>query len=193
MKDNELKQADITFDDKLRDQGRDAARRVPCLRAQPHDRRRGRVSAEAQDSLHRRCLRERRVQLHGPLELRGLDQVLDKMKARHRHRSAPVTASSAAQGPARDRRSDTSPSCATRSGRGSTRKSRSTTSPRHSTCPGTRNGPARMRKRFSDNIKYVYDELTGKIDHDKLGSLPYRPRWPLAEPAVELTGFTERR
>ena len=35
-------------------------------------------------------------------------------------------------------------------------------------------GPA-MNK---DSIKHVYDELTGKIDHDKLGRLPYTPPWP---------------
>jgi glyoxylase-like metal-dependent hydrolase (beta-lactamase superfamily II) len=31
---------------------------------------------------------------------------------------------------------------------------------------------------IKDNIKHVYDELTGKIDHDKLGRLPYAPAWP---------------
>jgi glyoxylase-like metal-dependent hydrolase (beta-lactamase superfamily II) len=36
---------------------------------------------------------------------------------------------------------------------------------------------------IKDNIKHVYDELTGKIDHDKLGRLPYTPAWPgLADP-----------
>ncbi len=75
IKENELKQVDITFDDKYVLERRHAARRVPRLRPQPHHRRRGRVPAEAQDPLHRRRLRERRVQLHGPLELRDLDQV----------------------------------------------------------------------------------------------------------------------
>ena len=53
----------------VRPRRRHAARRVPALRPQPHHRRRGRVPAEAQDPLHRRRLRERGVQLHGPLQL----------------------------------------------------------------------------------------------------------------------------
>lgn len=47
-------------------------------------------------------------------------------------------------------------------------------------------------KEIKDNVKFVYDELSGKIDHDKLGSLPYRPRWPLADAPAEDTSVGGR-
>ena len=39
-------------------------------------------------------------------------------------------------------------------------------------------------KEIKDNVKHVFDELSGKIDHDKLGFLPYKPRWPLADGSI---------
>src|SRR5262245_31878944 len=42
---------------------------------------------------------------------------------------------------------------------------------------------------IKDNIKHVFAELSGKIDHDKLGLLPYRPKWPLADAPREETGI----
>ncbi len=44
-------------------------------------------------------------------------------------------------------------------------------------------------KEIKDNVKHVFDELSGKIDHDKLGLLPYKPRWPLADSPREETGI----
>jgi cyclase len=38
---------------------------------------------------------------------------------------------------------------------------------------------------IKDNIKHVFAELSGQIDHDKLGLLPYKPQWPLADAPVD--------
>ena len=61
------------FDDKLvLDDGKQRVEFL-LLRPRPHGRRRRRLSAQAQDPLHRRCLRQRRLQLHGPLRHRLVD------------------------------------------------------------------------------------------------------------------------
>jgi len=41
-------------------------------------------------------------------------------------------------------------------------------------------------KEIKDNTKHVFDELTGKIDYDKLGRLPYDPAWPYAGNSADI-------
>ena len=67
--------------------------------------------------------------------------------------------------------------------KGMRRQEASTRSQPGSTCRGTRSGPARTRKRTRTTPKHVYEELTGKIDHDKLGMLPYPLNYVQANPA----------
>ncbi len=42
-------------------------------------------------------------------------------------------------------------------------------------------------KEIKDNVEFVYKELTGKIDHDRLGALP-REGWPYARGGDRLAG-----
>ena len=73
VKESHLHQVDQSFDDKLVLD--DGTQRIEFLHL-GHAHTRGDAVAylpEAQDSVYRRRLRERGVQLHGPLELRGVD------------------------------------------------------------------------------------------------------------------------
>ena len=102
-----------------------------------------RLSAQAQDPLHRRRLRQRRLQLHGPFQLRDLDQVPRRDgEARHRP-DLPRPRQAGTQGPARESRSVTSRelrACGEEGDRRTRRRVEEIT--KGSTCRGTRNGPA---------------------------------------------------
>ena len=58
--------------------------------------------------------------------------------------------------------------------------------------PWYREWTGKDAKEIKDNVKHVFDELSGKIDHDKLGLAPYRARWPLADAAAIETGIGGR-
>jgi hypothetical protein len=39
-------------------------------------------------------------------------------------------------------------------------------------------------REIKDNIKHVYDELSGKIDHERIGLGPAPLKWNVSSPAV---------
>ena len=76
----------------------EAARRVAVLRPRPHGRRRVALFAEAQDPLHRRCLRQRGVQLHGAFRFGVVDSRAGKGAAAGRQDRLPRPRSAGRQG-----------------------------------------------------------------------------------------------
>ena len=183
LKKNELKQADITFEDSyVLDDG---TQRVEIY-AFGHAHTSGDAvaySSQAEDPLYGRCLRERGLQLHGPFQLGELDQMPRKdAEAGSRSRL-----SWSRQGrdprPARDSEAYFA-EMRTKIKKGIEDKKSLDDIIAGIDMPWYKEWTGKEAREIKDNIKHVYDELSGKVDYKRIGLGAAPLNWDVSPPAV---------